>query len=108
MNNEQTARTIGALTAIVQTALPELYHHEKGAKEYFLDLVAADDALALAIANTLSEEEIDRAFAWEKRSHGGINDEMRAMPVIEYLTPKQRERVRRWLGEMDGDGDEAQ
>ena len=104
MDQDQTAETIGALKAIVMTAMPEIYHHETDAKQHFFDLVAADDALAMMIANTLSEEEIDRAFAWERQSHDCIDDELREMPVMAYLTPEQQERVRAWMGEMDGEG----
>ena len=48
----------------------------------------------IAIANKLTESEIDHAFGWNARALGGADAEMRVHPLVPYLRPDQADRFR--------------
>ena len=108
MDDNETRRTIAALKAIIQMLLPAVYPRDGdgGGGTFFKELLADDEPAAIAIANELSEDEIERAFEWAKGAHDGVDEELRAMPVIAYLGAEQVERVRVMLIAHDS-GDEA-
>ena len=96
MDHDEAKRKIGALKAIIQTLMPELYLSPgKGAaKANFYELLEDQDPIATSIANELTESEIDEAFDWVRRAIGGAEAEMSATPIVPYLNPEQAERFR--------------
>ena len=92
MDQNDPDRKIAVLTAIVQTMLTKQYGQEE-----FERAGNQDDPLALAISATLSPEEITRGFAWNDGSLRSADDELRAIPVVPWLSADQRERVRTML-----------
>lgn len=84
-------RTIAALTAIVQTMLPELY---AGGRRQFDEAARDDDPLAVAIGNTLSPEAIAHGFAWSSASPRSPDAELAAIPAATFLSAEQRLRAR--------------
>lgn len=104
----EAKRQIAALKSIVHTMLPAVYPTDSGhsGNAFFQELLADDEAVAIAIANVLTVEEIEQAFEWAGGTRGGVDDELRAMPVVAYLSPEQVERVRVMLLAEDA-ADEA-
>ena len=90
MDNKEAQQKIAALKAIIQTLMPELYwtQAEGGAQANFGALVEDDDPVATAIANELTEPEIDEGFAWVDRARGSTEAEMRATPIVPFLNPR--------------------
>ena len=103
MEQTEARRNIEALKAIVQTLMPAVYpqYGEKSARAFFEELLDDDEAAAMAIANELTENEIEQAFGWGKETLGGADDEIRATPVVSYLTAEQVERMRVMLVAID-------
>jgi hypothetical protein len=95
MDHNDRGRKIAVLTAIVQTMMAKQYGHtcDDGPEE-FERAGNDDDPLALAISATLSPEEIAHAFAWSDARMRSADDELRAIPVVPYLSSEHRERVR--------------
>ena len=96
MEDNEARRKIAALTAIVQTMMDEVYSglDSLSAREWFDLQVREDELLAMAIANELSEEELDRAFGWTEAGLGSSANEVTASPVAPHLRAKQRNRAR--------------
>ena len=84
-------RAIAALTAIVQTMLPELY---AGGRQQFDEAVRDDEPLAVAIGNTLGAEAIAHGFAWSGASPRSPEAELAAIPAAAFLNAEQRLRAR--------------
>ena len=91
MQPDDPLRTIAALTAIVQTMLPELY---AGGARQFDEAVRDDEPLALAIGNTLGAEAIAEGFAWSGASTRSPDAELAAIPAADFLSAAQRLRAR--------------
>ena len=107
MDANDPDRKIAVLTAIVQTMMAKQYEHAfDDGPQALKRRVDDDDPLALAINSTLSPEEIAHAFKWAGASLRSADDELRAMPVVPYLSAEQRERVRTMLVASDA-ADEA-
>ena len=88
-------RKVGALKAILQTVMPDLYwHDEDGAEAFFRDSVQDDDPVALTIANELTKHEIREAFSWGERCDGSLESELGQMPVMAFLGKDQLARAR--------------
>ena len=51
----------------------------------------------IAIANELTETEIEHAFGWNARAQGGPDAEIREHPLVPYLRPEQVDRLREEL-----------
>ena len=104
MDHNEPDRKLGALKAIIQAVMPEIYWDEKykGSKTEFEQRLKDDNPVAVAIANKLTEDEIEEAFSWIEQSHASIEAEMAATPVTAYLSATQAERVRVMLVAMDG------
>ena len=96
MNETEASRQIAALKAIVQTMLPDHYPrgHGKDGKTLFAEQLEEDELLAMAVANELSEQELEHAFAWVDASHGAIDNELAASPVRPHLSEEQVQRAR--------------
>ena len=96
MDDNEARRKIAALTAIVQTMMDEVYSglDSLSAREWFDLQVREDELLATAIANELSEEELDRAFGWTEAAFGPSANEGSASPVAPHLRAEQRNRAR--------------
>ena len=96
MENIEAQRTIGALKAIIQTVMPELYSAlgKAGSKANFYQEHEHHDLIATAIANELTENEIDEAFGWNERASSSAEAEMRETPIVPYLRPEQAKRFR--------------
>ena len=96
MNDNEARRKVAALTAIVQTMMDEVYSGlgSLSAREWFDLQVREDELLAMAIANELSEEELDRAFDWTEAAFGPSANEVSANPVAPHLRAEQRNRAR--------------
>lgn len=94
--DETEARRIAALKAIVQAMVHEVYAGggSESARELFALQLEEDEVLALAVANELSEEELDYAFIWAEAATGSVTDAMSANPVVPYLSEEQRTRAR--------------
>ena len=91
MDHDEATRKIGALKAIIQSLTPK-YNWGLGsgdAMANFYEAVATHDVIASAIANELTESEIDHAFGWNAQAQGGPEAEMRAHPLVPYLRPAQ-------------------
>ena len=54
--------------------------------ELFVLQLEEDEVLALAVANELSEEELDHAFAWAEAASGSEQDAISTNPVVPYLS----------------------
>ena len=52
------------------------------------------DPIACAIANVLTDAEIEQALTAPSVAHATHGEALRALPVYPYLTPEQRERAR--------------
>ena len=91
MQPDDPIRTIAALTAIVQTMLPELY---AGGARQFDEAVRDDEPLALAIGNTLRADAIAEGFAWSGVSPRSPDAELGAIPAAACLSAAQRLRAR--------------
>ena len=96
MDEDAARRKIAALTAIVQTMIHEVFSGpgEKNGRETFDLQFEEDELLAMAIANELTEEELDRAFGWVETAYGPSSDEVSASPVAPHVRPDQRTRAR--------------
>ena len=96
VNEAEAGRRIAALKAIVQTMLPDHYPrgHAKDGKALFAEQLAEDELLAMAVANELSENELEHAFAWIDASYGAIDNELAASPVRPHLSDEQVQRAR--------------
>ena len=106
MDHNDSARKIAALTAIVQTMMPELYWDARdNAAQPFDNAVRDDDPLALAISETLTPEEIAHAFAWADASQRSPHDDLAAIPVVPYLGAELQVRVRVMLVAHDAADD---
>ena len=107
MDANHPDRKITVLTAIAQTMMAKHYGDtsENGA-QLFEKALNDDDPLALAIGSTLSPEEIAHAFAWSDDRLRSADEELRAMPVVAYLSAQERQRVRAMLVAADA-ADEA-
>ena len=103
MDTKEAQQKIAALKSIIQTLMPELYwtQAEGGTQANFGALVEDDDPVATAIANELTEPEIDEGFAWIDRARGSAEAEMRATPIVPFLNPEQTERMRIKLEAID-------
>ena len=79
--------------------MPETYWAlgEGESKANFYDQLKHHDVIATAIANELTESEIEEAFNWGKRANGNADAEMRAHPLVPYLNPEQTQRFRHEL-----------
>lgn len=99
MDHNEAERKIGALKAIIQTLMPEFYWTpgDGGSKTTFFEQLECRDVIATAIANELTESEIDVAFGWNERAIGSADAEMRAHPLVPYLRPDQADRFREEL-----------
>ena len=107
MDHNEPDRKIAALTAIVQTMVPELYcDAPHNSRRPFDNAVSDDDPLALAISQTLTPDEIAHAFAWAKAPHRSPHEELAAIPVVPCLGAEHQLRVRTMLVAADAD-DEA-
>ena len=104
VDNKDALRKIAALKAIIQALMPGVYWDEdlEGSMDEFLERLADDEPVALAISNELSGGEIGDAFAWEKRSHKDIDEEMEGHPVTGHLSEAQAGRARVRIVAMDG------
>ena len=91
-----TSRKVAALTAIIQTLLPELFCKvgEEPDERLFVEMVKQGDPVSMAIANELTPEEIAAAFGWRDQPNGTMETEIRAMPVKAVLGEEQREGAR--------------
>ena len=91
-----TSRKVAALTAIIQTLLPELFCKvgEEPDERLFVEMVKQGDPVSMAIANELTPEEIAAAFGWRDQPNGTMETEIRAMPVMAVLGEEQREAAR--------------
>ena len=101
-------RQSAALISILQTILPEYYDGQGGAcpRENFVSDLKKGDWIAHAIANVLTPAEIEHGFAWVYEARGDVNAEMRATPVMRFLTDEQRARARAWIVQhVDGGHD---
>ena len=87
MTSNTPDRAIAALTAIVQTMLPELY---AGGRKQFDEAVRDDEPLALAIGSTLGAEAIAHGFAWSGTSPRSPDAELAAIPAAAFLNAEQR------------------
>ena len=96
MDENETRRKIAALTAIVQTMMHEVYSGpgEASGREWFDLQLEEDELVAMAIANELGEEELDRAFGWVEGAFGSSGNEVSASPVASHLREDQRTRAR--------------
>ena len=96
MEENEARRKIAALTAIVQTMMPEIYEGpgEASGKEWFDLQLEEAQLLAMAIANELGDQELDRAFGWMEEAFGSSSNEVSASPVAPHLPAEQRERAR--------------
>ena len=96
VEENEALRKIAALTAIVQTMMPEVYEGpgEASGKERFDLQLEEDELLAIAIANELGEEDLDRAFGWVEVAYGSSSNEVSASPVAPHLRAEQRELAR--------------
>ena len=96
MDHDEAKRKIGALKAIIQTLMPEMYWVlGKGEpKANFYERLEHHDIIATAIANELTESEIDEAFGWNERASSSAEAEMRETPIVPYLRPDQADRFR--------------
>lgn len=96
MDEIETRRSIGALKAIIQTMVHEVYSRDgsESARELFGRQLEEDEVLARAVANELSEEELDHAFTWTEAATGSESDAMSANPVMPYLSEEQHTRAR--------------
>ena len=95
MDHDDCDQKIAALTAIVQTMMPELYWDvPDNAAQPFHDAVRDDDPLALAISETLTPQEIAHAFAWGDARLRSPDDDLAAIPVVPFLGAEQRVRMR--------------
>ena len=102
MNGNEADRKIGALKAVIQMALPQLYgDDEQDSNTFFRDTADEGDPLAITIANELTGEEIEAGFKWGESQTPTVENELDALPVAKYLEPEQRERVRFGLVAMD-------
>ena len=96
MDEDKARRKTAALKAITQAMLHEVYcgsGSETGRKRFDLGL-QDDEALAIAIANELGADELDRAFGWTDAGFASGRDELAANPVTHYLSEEQRMRAR--------------
>ena len=91
-----TSRKVAALTAIIQTLLPEVFCKvgEEPDERLFVEMVTQGDPVSMAIANELTPEEIAAAFGWRDQPNGTMETEIRAMPVMVVLGEEQREGAR--------------
>ena len=107
MDLTEAKHKIDALKAIVKTVMPNVYPHteEVSAKTFFYETIEDDDPLTMAIANELTEKEIDEAFGWVEASHGSVENELRATPIVTHLTSAQVERMRVMLVAIDAEDD---
>ena len=96
MDDNEACRKIAALTAIVQTMMHEVYcgHGAVDGRASFDLQLEEDEALAMAIANELGEEDLAHSFGWVEAAFGSSNDELSASPVVRHLHAGQRERAR--------------
>ena len=95
MDETGAQRKIAALKAIVQTMVHEVYSGgSESARELFLVQLEEDEVLAVAVANELSEDELEHAFTWAEAAIGSEKDAMSANPVVPYLSDAQRTRTR--------------
>ncbi len=103
---EDAGRKAAALTAIIQTLLPEICagEGEPADARLLLQMAAQCDPVSMAIANELTPEEIAAAFDWRDRGDGSMEAEIRVMPVMSVLDAEQREAVRvTWVAELAAD-----
>ena len=96
MDENEARRKIAALTAIVQTMMHEVFtgRGEESGREWFDLQLEEDELIAMAIANELDEEELDRAFGWMEETFGSSSNEISASPVAPHLRAEQRKRAR--------------
>ena len=66
---------------------------EESGREWFDLQLEEDELLAMAIANELGEEELDRAFGWMEEAFGSSSNEISASPVASHLRTEQRKRT---------------
>ena len=98
MDHNETDRKIAALTAIVQTMLPELYcDAPHNTQQPFDNAVSDDDPLALAISETLTPDEIAHAFAWAKAPLRSPDEELAAIPVVPCLGAQHQGVIGRFV-----------
>ena len=91
MQPDDSNPSIAALTAIVQTMLPELY---SDGPQQFDEAVRDDEPLALAIGNTLCADAIAEGFAWSGASPRSPDAELGAIPAAAFISAAQRLRAR--------------
>ena len=96
MDENESRRKIAGLTAIVQTMMHEVYSGpgEASGREWFDLQLEEDELFAMAIANELGEEELDRAFGWMEEAFGSSSNEISASPVAPHLRAEQWKRAR--------------
>ena len=96
MDDNEARRNIAALTAIIQTMMHEVYSGsgKESAREWFDLQIREDEMLAMAIANELTEEELERAFDWPEAAFQSSRNEVSATPVAAHLRAEQRTRAR--------------
>lgn len=91
MDREEVERKIGALKAIIQTLVPDVYSHdEEEALAFFQQSVQDADPVAMCITNELDKDEIVHAFAWGGSKYESVTAELETMPVSAHLEPNQR------------------
>ena len=83
MDENEAHRKIAALTAIVQTMMHEVYSGpgEESGREWFDLQLEEDELVAMAIANELGEEELDRAFGWVEGPSNRAATRSRRVPL---------------------------
>ena len=98
---------IDALKAIMKTVMPVVYPHteEGSARTFFYEMLEDDDPLTMALANELTEKEIDEAFGWVEATQGSVENELRVTPIVTHLAAAQVERMRVMLVAVDAEDD---
>ena len=97
VDQSEVHRRIAARNAVIQILMRELYgcpdETERSVRE-FQELAENGDPIVCAIANVLTDAEIEQALTVPSVAHATHGEALRALPVYPYLTPEQRERAR--------------
>ena len=106
MNGEEARRRIGALTALVQALMREVYcgaGPEKGRALFDLQL-KDDELLAMAIRNELDDSALREVFSATANGPSPLGGEVAASPLSAHLSPWQRRDARvALLGHREAD-----
>ena len=97
VEQSEVHRRIAARNAVIQILMRELYgcpdEAERSVRE-FQELTEDGDPIACAIANVLTDAEIEQALTAPSVAHATHGEALRALPVYPYLTPEQRKLAR--------------